>query len=77
MAAFPGAAFPDGRSIPFIVPTIDGGSFEVSKEAVAFLCGLSCPVAPVCVVGKYRLDDSVLSYESILKLINTSRANLV
>lgn len=44
-----------GRSIPFIIPEAPfSEKFKLSQEAVTFLRSLKNPLAPVCIVGKYR-----------------------
>jgi len=48
-----------GRALPFITVD-DAGRFAVAPEALALLRSLTCPVAPVCVAGRYRSGKSFL-----------------
>ena len=51
-----------GRAVPFIVPATDGSDkLSLSPDAGRFLSSLgNIPIAPVCIVGKYRTGKSWL-----------------
>jgi len=51
-----------GRVVPFIVPASDGSDkLSLSPDAARFLSSLgNIPIAPVCIVGKYRTGKSWL-----------------
>ena len=45
-------------AIPFII--YENNKFAVSNEAKAYLSTINAPVAPICVMGKYRTGKSYL-----------------
>lgn len=47
-----------GYCVPFVVT--DGTTFRVTPEALEILGKITCPVAPIAVVGKYRTGKSFL-----------------